>query len=266
MSVIQVGNISIGYDDVGNGTPIVLIHGHPFDRSMWNDQKQALTESYRVITPDLRGYGETTVIAGKTLLEDFARDLGSLLDALKVDRIVLGGLSMGGQIVFAFYQLFPRRVRALILADTFAQLDSEEGRRKRLEGADRLVREGMGPYADENLPKMVSKSTITDRPLAANHVLEMMRAAHPEGAAAAMRGRSERPDYTLLLSTIAVPTLIVVGSEDEFTPVSDAEFMHQRIPNSQLVVIEDTGHMPNLERPDVFNQAVLEFLKASGIQ
>jgi pimeloyl-ACP methyl ester carboxylesterase len=233
---------------------------------MWNDQKQGLAGKYRVLTPDLRGYGETTVIAGKTLLEDFAHDLAEFLDALKVDQIVLCGLSMGGQIVFEFYRLFPQRVNALILADTFAQLDSEEGRRKRLEGADRLVQEGMGPYADENLPKMVSKSTITNRPSAANHVLEMMRAAHPEGAAAAMRGRSERRDYTPLLSEIAVPTLVVVGSEDEFTPVSDAEFMHQRIPNSHLVVIDDTGHMPNLERPDVFNRAVIEFLEQSNIR
>lgn len=266
MGAIQLGDISVCYDDVGSGIPFVFVHGHPFDRTMWKDQIRGLAANYRVIAPDLRGYGETTVIPGKTLLEDFARDLGRFLDVLEANRIILGGLSMGGQIVLEFYRLFPQRVQALLLADTFAQLDTEEGRRKRYETADRLVQEGMHRYADEVLSKMVSKTTIAEHPAIAEHVLEMMRTAHPEGAAAALRGRAERPDYTALLSQITVPTLIVVGREDEFTPISDADFMHKKIPNSRLIIIDHAGHMPNMECADVFNQAVLEFLAALKIQ
>jgi pimeloyl-ACP methyl ester carboxylesterase len=261
MSVAQIENVAVVYEDAGQGIPLVLVHGHPFDRSMWREQVRVFSAQYRVITFDLRGYGGTTVIPGKTLLEEFARDLAGLLDYLSVTGIVLGGLSMGGQIVLEFYRLFPQRVRALILADTFAQLDTEEGRQARNAMAERLMKEGMLAYAEEVLPKMIAPRTIEERPEVAAHVLSMMRGTSPAGAAAALRGRSERRDYTPLLLEIQVPTLIIVGSDDEFTPVRDAEFMRERIPNSRLAIIEDAGHMPNLERPDEFNRIVEEFLK-----
>src|SRR5262249_44654966 len=157
-------------------------------------------------------------------------------DALKVDQVVLGGLSMGGQIVQEFYRQFPQRVKALILADTSAQADTPEQKQGRNDTAERLLREGMGPYADEVISKMVCPTTFRERVPVAEHVMQMMRTTNPEGAAAAMRGRGERMDYTPLLSEIKVPTLIVVGSEDAFTPLSDAEYMHTRIVNSQLAV------------------------------
>ena len=118
----------------------------------------------------------------------------------------------------------------------------------------------MGPYADEVLPKMVAPANIEADPAVADHVLRMMRGADPEGAAAALRGRAERPDYVELLSRVAVPALVVVGAADEFTPVRDAESMHAQLLDSTLVVIEGAGHMPNLERPDEFNTALRSFL------
>src|ERR1044071_1336813 len=99
MKTTKIGDLAIGYDDAGEGMPLLLVHGTPFDRSMWRDQVRAFSPYYRVITFDLRGYGETTVIPGKTLLGDFARDIAGLLDYLEVSDIVLGGLSLGGQIV-----------------------------------------------------------------------------------------------------------------------------------------------------------------------
>lgn len=245
---------------MGEGIPLVLIHGHPFNRSMWRDQITAFSSRYRVIAPDLRGYGESEVVADKTMLQEFARDIAALLDNLNTNDIILVGLSMGGQIVLEFYGLFPHRVRALILADTFAQLDSDERRQERYDTAERLLREGMEKYAEEILPKMIALTTIREQPGVAARVLSMMRTTNPKGAAAALRGRAEREDYTPLLPRIAVPTLIVVGSRDEFTPVSDAEFMNQRIPSSKMVVIEGTGHMPNMENPVKFNRIVTEFV------
>jgi pimeloyl-ACP methyl ester carboxylesterase len=173
---------------------------------------------------------------------------------------VLGGLSMGGQIVMEFYRMFPERVRGLMLADTFAQAETEEGRKARYDMADRLLREGMGGYADEVLPKMVAPYNIEALPEVAEHVLGMMRGTPAEGAAAALRGRAERPDYTELLGRVTVPALIVVGRDDEFTPVADAEFMCYRIPNATLAVIHGAAHMPNMERPVEFNKAFHEFL------
>lgn len=261
MPTKQIRGIKMGYEDTGAGVPLVFVHGHPFDRSMWREQTTAFSSKYRIISPDLRGYGESEAVADKTMLEEFARDLAALLDELKTDDIVLCGLSMGGQILFEFYRLFPQRVRALVLADTFAQLDDEERKQARFDTAERLLRDGMHDYAEEVLPKMIAPATIQKQPEVAAHVLTMMRGTSPKGAAAALRGRAERPDYTPLLPQINVPTFIVVGSHDEFTPVADAEFMRDRIRGSKMAIVEGAGHMPNLENPAEFNRVVDEFLK-----
>ncbi|MCX5447956.1 alpha/beta fold hydrolase [Streptomyces nigrescens] len=261
MSSVFCREITVGYEDEGSGEPLVLVHGHPFDRSMWRPQTEHFSRAgWRVIAPDLRGYGESTVVPGTTPLETFARDLLALLDGLGIERFVLGGLSMGGQIVMECYRLFPERIRGLVFADTFAAAETEEGRTARRDMAARLLREGMSGYAQEVLGKMVSPHTLTHRPEVAAHVLAMMTAAPPEGAAAALRGRAERPDYTHLLSQTAVPALVVVGTEDTYTPVNDARDIHARVPDATLSVIEQAGHLPNLERPDEFNAALAEFL------
>ncbi|MFD4642906.1 alpha/beta fold hydrolase [Lentzea sp. NPDC058436] len=258
MTTATVNGITIGYDDEGSGDDVlVLVHGHPFDRTMWHPQVEHFSDlGWRVIAADLRGYGETTVVPGITPLATFASDIEALLDHLGVGRFVLGGLSMGGQIVLECARTFPGRLRGLVLADTFAQPETEEGRRTRNDMADRLLREGMSGYATEVQWKMVAPQN----PAAGEFVAELMHAAPPEGAAAALRGRAERPDYTATLSTITVPTLVIVGSDDEFTPVGDAEYMSSRVPGSTLVVVDGAAHMPNLERPEVFNKAVEELL------
>ncbi|MFI9101155.1 alpha/beta fold hydrolase [Streptomyces fildesensis] len=257
----QVNGITVGYEDAGAGDPLVLVHGHPFDRSMWAPQVGAFAAGgWRVIAPDLRGYGATTVVPGTTPLETFARDIAALLDHLGLDRVVIGGLSMGGQIVMEFCRLFPERVRGLLLADTFPEAETEDGKRVRRDMAERLVREGLKGYTDEVLSKMVAPYNIEALPAVADHVRGMMYGAPPEGAAAALRGRAERPDYGDLLGRIAVPALVVVGRDDEYTPVTDAEAMHRRISGSELAIIEGAAHLPNLERPDEFNAALDRFL------
>ncbi len=257
-----INGITVGYDDEGTGDDVlVLVHGHPFDRTMWRPQVDHFsTSGWRVIVPDLRGYGESTVVPGLTPLSTFAQDVVGLLDHLGVERFVLGGLSMGGQIVMEVQRLFGSRTRGLLLADTFAQGETPQGRATRNAMADRLLDEGMSGYADEVLTKMVAPYNVEALPEVADHVSRMMHNAPPEGAAAALRGRAERPDYTELLGTIAVPTLVVVGIDDEFTPVSDAEYLHERIPGSALVVVHGAAHMPNLERPEAFNKALDELL------
>jgi pimeloyl-ACP methyl ester carboxylesterase len=191
VSTVSVGGITLGYDDVGRGESLVLVHGHPFDRSMWRPQVDAFGPGWRVIVPDLRGYGESTVVPGVTTMETFAWDIAGLLDRLGVERFVLGGLSMGGQIVMECYRLFPQRIRGLVLADTFAAAETAAGKVVRRDIAGRLLREGMGPYADEVLPKMVAPHNIQALPAVAAHVRHMMRGTSPEGAAAALLGRGE---------------------------------------------------------------------------
>lgn len=263
MSTALINDITIAYGDSGSGPALVLVHGHPFDRTMWQPQVEWFSRAgWRVVTPDLRGYGESTVVPGKTTLEDFARDIVGLADQLGIERFVLGGLSMGGQIVLEMVWLFPQRIRGLLLADTSAPAESDAGKRHRNQLADRLLREGVESYAEEVLPRMLASYTIERHPDLAQFVLDMMRGTPAEGAAAALRGRAERPDYVELLARIEVPTLVVVGRDDSFTPISEAQLMYERIPNASLAVIEGAAHMPNLERPDEFNQALSTLLDA----
>ncbi|MFD7666708.1 alpha/beta fold hydrolase [Streptomyces sp. NPDC059788] len=259
-----VNGITTAYEDTGGagGETILLVHGHPFDHTMWAPQTAALAAAgHRVVVPDLRGYGASQVVPGMTRLETFAADLAALLDHLEVtDRIGLGGLSMGGQIAMEFARRSPGRLRALVLADTFAHAETPEGRRARDAMADRLLREGMRGYTEEALDKMVSPRTVATRPAAAEHVRRMMLGTPPEGAAAALRGRARRPDYADSLAGLAVPALVLVGRDDTYTPVADAEFLHTRIPDARLTVIEDAAHLPNLEQPHAFDAALTDFL------
>ncbi|CAL9504628.1 alpha/beta fold hydrolase [Streptomyces sp. enrichment culture] len=250
----------LAYEDKGTDSsrvPLVLVHGHPFDCTMWAPQIEAFSAGRRVIAPDLRGYGASPVVPGVTLLERFAEDIRELLDELKVDTFVLGGLSMGGQIAMACLDLFGDRVRGLLLADTFAAPETEEGKRHRNAMADRLLREGMRGYADEVLEKMVAPYAHPD---VKAHVHRMMTATDPRGAAAALRGRAERPDYRPVLARVTVPALVVVGADDEYTPVRDAEALHAALSDSALHVVEGAAHMPNLERPQEFDAALAGLL------
>lgn len=247
-------------EDNGAGFPIILIHGHPFNRAMWAPQSEFLGKYYRVIAPDLRGYGENRQSGDKTLMSTFASDVRELAESLDLEKFVLGGLSMGGQIVLQCYRQFPEKIAALVLADTFAQLDTPERKQLRLTTADRLISEGMNRYSNEELPKMIAPEHVISMPAVAEHVLRMMKNTSPRGAAAALRGRAGRPDYTPLLPEIDVPVLIIVGDRDQYTPVSDAQFMHNKIRNSKIAVLDHAGHMSNLEQPDAFNGIVLEFL------
>jgi pimeloyl-ACP methyl ester carboxylesterase len=264
MSSVAVNGITVGYDDTGPrdaASVLVLVHGHPFDRSMWRPQTEFLAATgWRVIAPDLRGYGASTVVPGVTPLSANACDIAALCDRLGVRRFVLGGLSMGGQIVMECHRLFPERLRGLLLADTTERAETPEGRRRRAATADRLLREGMSAYAADELPRMVSPATISARPAVAAHVSRMMRETAPAGAAAALRGRAERPDYAGSLARATAPVLVVVGADDAYTPVADARLLAGRVPHSTIAVIDGAGHMPNLERPDAFNGALMTFL------
>lgn len=262
--VARVRGIELAFDDEGAGEPaVVLLHGFPFNRSMWRGQVELLRASYRVITPDLRGHGETSVAEGAAAtMEEMARDVAALLDELNVARAVVGGLSMGGYVALAFYRLFRERVRALVLADTRAEADTEDAKRGREETARRALEEGTQTIADTMLPKLLAPATFEENSPAVALVRGMILGTRPEGAAAALRGLAARRDQTDLLPEINVPTLIVVGSEDALTPPERSEAMRREIPIARMEVIEGAGHVSNLERPAAFNRALSDFLKS----
>ncbi|MFJ2058697.1 alpha/beta fold hydrolase [Streptomyces sp. NPDC087908] len=259
----------------GEGPALLLVHGHPFDHTMWQPQIDRFSRTHRVIAPDLRGYGATPLRTAPdpapgtdgaplaTGLDVFADDLVAVLDALGVDDCVVVGLSMGGQIAMELYRGHPGRVRGLVLADTFPAAETDEGRAARNAMADRLLAGGaaaMRAYADEVLDRMVAPYNTH----AAPHVHRMMCATDPAGAAAALRGRAERPDYRKTLTTVPFPALVVVGRDDSYTPVADAEDMHALLPHATLAVIEEAAHLPNLERADAFDAVLEEYLRSLG--
>ncbi|MEV7414456.1 alpha/beta hydrolase [Streptomyces sp. NPDC089919] len=263
MKITTEDGVTLSHAETGpaDGPPVLLVHGHPFDRSLWAPQAEALAAAgYRVITPDLRGYGESEVVPGTTPFHVFAGDLAALLDALDVPAAVVGGVSMGGQLTMEFQRLYPERVRALVLADTSPAAETPEGKAFRAALADRLVAEGMAGYAAEVIDKMIAPYNVTAMPETAAHVLRMMHGTAPEGAAAALRGRAERPDYRATLAAVTVPVLIAVGADDVFTPVAEAEGLKSLMPHAVLAVIEGAGHLPALEQPAAFNAVLLDFL------
>lgn len=248
---------------------------------MWRNQVASLSVAgYRAIAPDLRGFGEMSgklqlvtnadtrepdrsVEAYRTIttMEDMARDVAALMDELKIDQAVICGLSMGGYVTFQFARLFRDRVQALVLAGTRAPADNDQEKKVREEQASRVLAEGMKAIADATLPKLLAAKTLAEKPNVVAQVREMILRTSPAGAAAAQRGMAARRDYSGDLPGIAVPTLVVVGREDTVRPVSDAEFMHREIHGSRLEIIDDAAHMTNIEQPETFNRALIEFLR-----
>lgn len=263
MKLARINSIQLAYTDTGAGRPLVLIHGYPFNRSLWSDQIPALSNSHRIIAPDLRGFGETDASLEPSTMNRLAADVAQLMDHLEIPRATIGGLSMGGYVALAFYKQFASRVRALILADTRAQADTQEAKQTRAQQAEKALSEGMAGIADAMLPKLLTPETVSKRPEIVRRVRDMMLKTKPEGAAAALRGMAEREDLTGLLPKISVPTLIIVGAEDAITPLADSEKMHHAIAGSRLVVLDHAGHVSNLERTEQFNDALLHFLSES---
>ena len=254
--------VEMSYIDVGAGPVVLLLHGFPFDKSMWAEQANALTTAgFRLIAPDLRGLGETRPTSEISTMDEMARDAAGLLEQLQIDGAVVCGLSMGGYVAFEFAHLFPAKVRALVLAGTRAPADNTQEKAGREQQVQTMLRAGMVPISIATLPKLLADRTRAEKPDVVRRVRKMITQSDPKGAAAAQRGMAARRDYTRDLENIKVLTLIIVGREDPIRPITDAEFMHERIPNSRLEIIEDAAHMTNLEQAELFNDLLTSLLK-----
>jgi pimeloyl-ACP methyl ester carboxylesterase len=264
--------------DVGKGPTLIFLHGFPFNRSMWREQIVFLSDrDLRVVAPDLRGLGENvaqTSVAETSnadhrlesvppvTMADMARDVAALMDRLKIDRATICGLSMGCYVAFEFIHLFPARVRALVLCGPRAQGPDDAERKSREEQARRVLTEGMHFAGTSISTMLLAEKTVNEKPEVVAQVSDMVLKTDPRGAAAAQRGMAARRDYSDDLARITVPTLIIAGREDGVRKPEDAEFIHRGIRGSQLVTIDDAGHLMNMEQPERFNRALEMFVRS----
>jgi pimeloyl-ACP methyl ester carboxylesterase len=245
----------------GAGTPVVLLHAFPLDGRMWAPQVEALAGTYQVIVPDLRGFGaaadQAVEEAGMDLLAD---DVARLLDDRGLDRVVLGGLSLGGYVALAFIGRHADRVTGLLLLDTKATADGDQARDARLEMAERVLAEGTGFVPEVMLPRLLGETSRQHRPEVVERVAELIREQDPRSIAGAQRGMAARADTSDVLASIAVPTLVVTGEEDTVTGPEVGRELAAGIPGARFLLVEEAGHLVNLEQPEIVNEALLDFL------
>lgn len=245
---------------------IVFLHAFPLNADMWEPQIAAVPASWRVLAPDYRGFGHSqpddspAPLAPSVDLDDYASDILAVMDHEGVRQAVVCGCSLGGYTAFALLRRAPERVSGLVLADTRAGADSDQAKANRLAMLDLVEREGPEAVAQQMLPKLLGRTTRTRRPDVAALVSEHMRSATAGGIAHAVVRMMRRPDSLPLLKSVDMPVLVVVGNEDELTPVSEAELMGAAAKRAALAVIPGAGHLANLEAPDAFNRALVTFL------
>jgi pimeloyl-ACP methyl ester carboxylesterase len=254
--------MKIEFEEHGAGKPVVLLHAFPLSREMWRPQIEALQAAgCRVIVPDLRGFGANHSFSDINTMEDMAQDVAEMLDTLKIERAVIGGLSMGGYVAFNFLRKFPEKIAALVLCDTNAAADSEATRAFRFELIEKIEIDGAQALIDEMLPNLICRNTIENKKELVRAIEEMFKKVNPQAAVAALRGMAGRLDQTDLLNRISIPALLIFGEEDKVSNLETAEKMRSAIPIASLVKIHGAGHYSSLEQPEIFNRALIDFIK-----
>ncbi len=259
---VEVDDFTVCYNDAGDGViPVIFIHGFPFDKSMWNQQMEALQKGNRVIAYDIRGFGKSTSGLKKATIDLFAEDLVGFMDVLHVDKAIVCGLSMGGYIVLNAAYRFANRFTALILSDTQCIADTAEGILKRKESIKLIQDGGMEQFAEAFISKIFTPVTIAEQ----KNVVQQVRVVMLQTAAvvivSTLNALAEREEVCSGLNKLTLPVLILCGKEDQITPLAQSELMNKQFVNSNLQIIENAGHMSNLEQHALFNGILSSFIK-----
>ncbi|HSN92345.1 MAG TPA: alpha/beta fold hydrolase [Anaeromyxobacteraceae bacterium] len=258
MPTAKVNGTEIFYRDAGGQSRdvVLLLHAFPLHSGMWSRQIAALEKRHRVIAPDYRGLGKSAPPREPSTMELLAADVRALLAHLRVERAGVAGLSVGGYLAFELYRQAPGLFRVLALCDTRAGADTPEGAAGREKFAQTATEKGLTWVAEDMIPKLLRPKPD---PAAVKEVHSLIAQGSPAGVAAAQRGMAKRPDSFPTLATIACPTLVVVGEEDGLTPPAESEKMAAAVKGARLVRIPAAGHLPNVENPEPFTQALAEF-------
>ncbi len=246
----------------GNGDAIVLLHGFPLTREIWNAQASQLAQTHRVIRPDLRGMGRSSAPDGPYLMETLAGDLAAILDAMTIDRATIVGHSLGGFVALAFARMYTERVARLALVCSRLAADSPEMAGFRNDLADRLERENsIEPAVENYIPKLFSDRSLQENLGAVEHARAIVRSNSPRGAAAMLRGMAQRVDSDDIAADLVMPVLIVAGAGDKVVPVSEAQTVRAAFPAARLALMKNSGHLPMLEEPEALAAELAAFVR-----
>ena len=259
---VTLSNITVSYNEEGpeNAPVIIFIHGFPLNKSMWDKQMIALKDKYRVIAYDVRGHGDSEAGDGDFSIELFVNDLLGMMDVLKVEKTVLCGLSMGGYIALNAVTKHPDRFDALVLSDTNCLDDTSEAKEKRLKAIDNIRENGVEKFADESIKNLFALESFTTREAEIAAAKEMIVKTSNQSLFSTINALAQRKETCSILPEIKVPVLIMVGEEDKITPPEASKLMHDNIKDSRLSIIENAGHLSNMENPDRFNEQLKQFV------
>jgi 3-oxoadipate enol-lactonase len=258
---VLINGINLAYDDAGSGPAVLLVHGFPLCRKMWHPQVKGLVAAgYRVVAPDLRGFGDSDSSSGPCDMDDYAEDLVELLDHLGIDQAVVVGMSMGGYLLFSLLKNYPARVSGAVFLVTRAVADDDAGKKRRQQLAEDVLKFGPQITADIFQELLFAPQTLQQRPRLAEEVYGWMVETSSQGLAGGLLAMGSRPDSTPLLSQIRIPSLVIAGGLDKACPVALCRQIADGIPEAEFCMFEDAGHMVNLELPNDINSCLLAFL------
>jgi len=257
---IELSQCRLAFDEAGKGTPILFIHGYPMNRRLWQPQLEDLAEVGHVLALDLRGHGESEQIPGPYSMELFADDCNEFLDVMRIPKVVLCGLSMGGYICMAFYRKYASRVVGMVLTATRAAADSPTARESRDKAIDQAISQGPAPIVEGMINRLLSPYSQSNRPSLITKAHDFIDDISTQTIVADLQGLKTRLDSSSILATISQPVCIIHGEDDQIVPLEEAREMHHTIKHSRLHILPLAGHVPNLEQPGLFNQAVRQFI------
>jgi len=264
MQTIAVDGGALAYADDGAGSAVVLIHGFLLDHSIWDGIVPRLASRARVLRPDVRGLGRSSVTPGPYLVEGLAADVAALLDAKQIETATIVGHSLGGYIALAFFRMYRERVTALSLVGSRFAPDTEAAARERYALADRAEREGIAPIVDAFLPRFFAKNVYSENPKLVASTKRLCERTDPHGAAAILRGAAQRVDARDLVEDIDVPFLFAMGDEDAIMGQHEAEDLVPQIRSAKLLRLAGCGHMPMLEAGDQLAGGLGALLESAG--
>ncbi|MBG6111926.1 pimeloyl-ACP methyl ester carboxylesterase [Flavobacterium sp. CG_9.10] len=259
----EVNNIKISYNDVGEGNiPIIFLHGFPFDKSMWKGQLDSLKSSNRVIAIDIRGFGKSTDEKTTLSIDLFCDDLIAFMNKLNIEKAILCGLSMGGYICLNALKRFPERFAAMILCDTQCIADTAEVKENRYKTIEQINLNGAAEFNEKFIKSVFHPDSLADKVETVENLRNIVFANSKKIITNGLSALAQRSETCSILHTIHIPTLIICGREDKVTPLVQSEFMHKNIEESIFKIIDNAGHVSNLEHAEEFNKRLLDFLNS----